>query len=531
MASIRSQKLFDRLSTAVGVSDAGRAWLTAAIDPFHDEPIHGLVGMPDGQNSSSVLQVVRRSITIVAPDTTNKWDCHIQSLPFDTNTHLSGAFGYTNANGDAQVLGQKVPLMVQAAMAPLNCNPITICRGVAGTEVNAFTGSVANTNRFGLAPGNTYVQGLYRVVSKGYEVMSTGPEISSSGSCFVYSSPAPTAGDSESCLFVTHASDNSWQSGYLASAEFPCMPRNTTEIDLLPGTLSWKAKEGCYVVDRMFDCSQQATSGNYTVARYVDWSKRIVAGDSDGGTLWAYDADIIPAIDYEPLKFSGLTPPISVAVSAPVLPAINLTAYHHSGAYFSGLSPTDVLQVNAIWYIERLPSALDLNLVVLAKPTPPRDEQALEIYNIVMSEMPVGMKFDANAFGDWFRDAVSLVTDNVAPALSALPGPLGLLGKAVTVGGGLVKSILPKGEVRPEVPPSNTVLPSKSVRDVVIEEPTVVSTGPSPLNHPRKRLGRPRRSNSARPSNLSNRVSAEVSKKTNKDVKRALPRALQKLSI
>jgi len=110
----------------------------------------------------------------------------------------------------------------------------------------------------------------------------------------------------------------------------------------------------------------------------------------------------------------------------------NFQPFNHSGAYFTGLSNSTTLQLNATYYIERFPSQQDSALVVLARNSCHGDHIALDLYSEIIKEMPVGVPQRMNGMGEWFADAVSSATDFIAPVLSAIPIPM-----AQTVGAGL----------------------------------------------------------------------------------------------
>lgn len=477
MASARSQKLFDRISNAVGISEAGKAWLLAVIDPFHDQPIMGLVGLPDGQNSDSLVQEIKRTVTVVAPDPTKGWDAHVQMFPFDQSTVVADAYGYVLNSGsvDPVIANKRVPMVIQDSTDSRNIWPctITVSSDIASLGIeglSAFNHNVANGQRSGLQPGISYTKDTYRVISKGFEVSSTGPDITKSGTVYVYLQPGISSDGLETQEIVSLDSTSTWRTSNLSVINYPRLPGTVTQISAIPNSLSWEAKKGCYIPSRLDNYANVPISGQYAIASYLDWTVngRRPALDNSTGLLQAYVGDIIPQVNYESLGFPGFSKPILAQIS-PTTPGVNFSPYHHSGAYFAGLNPADKLQVTCKWYIERFPASSDENLSVLAKPSPISDIQALEMANLIMSEMPSGMVFDANSFGDWFMDAANVLLDNVAPALAALPGTAGAIGKGITVAGGLAKA-LSGGNSKPRVHEPAQFIPTPRVEPVVVVE-------------------------------------------------------------
>jgi hypothetical protein len=98
----------------------------------------------------------------------------------------------------------------------------------------------------------------------------------------------------------------------------------------------------------------------------------------------------------------------------------HVSEFNMIGAYYTGLSLQTTLQVRSIYYIERFPTPLDNNLVVLATPSPPFDPCALELYARTMGSLPVGVPSGENPLGEWFKDVVSKVSSFTTPILKTL---------------------------------------------------------------------------------------------------------------
>lgn len=62
----RSEALLSSISRKAGITEDGKQWLIAALDPFHDNPIH-CNGFPDNRSDASVVQCVKQSVQISCP--------------------------------------------------------------------------------------------------------------------------------------------------------------------------------------------------------------------------------------------------------------------------------------------------------------------------------------------------------------------------------------------------------------------------------------------------------------------------------
>jgi len=431
MSTARADRVFAKLQNELGLSPDGKAWLTAVLDPFHDEAIPNLNGLPDGSNSRSCVQIVRSSKQISCPAsvTSGTWDCHVVSYPFfgaqalyASELTLTPGFWAVGANGDdlnyavaklgSPTLGLGGVVAYSNATSTAKCGP------------DSTAGTVAqNLN-------NSFMKGSYRIIAKAYEIMATGPDLYQSGSVASYRLPVPSTQDSVPVLtqVVDGAIGTVIGSASPPTKVYDMIPETYSEINLIPDTKTWKAKQGVYIVDNMNAESFDSYSTIDSAIAYVD---RSISIPGDSSTTWnnAWIANI---------GQNELTPPtMGAPVTYPLVVTAGVSNFHHSGAYFTGLNLQDTLTINCIWYVERFPSTKESDLIVLARPTPLRDDIALKIYSHCLESMPVAMPFDSNFLGGWFDDIVSTVSDFVSPVASAigdvLPGGLGMLAKGIGV--------------------------------------------------------------------------------------------------
>jgi len=465
MSSTRAEKAFSRISNAVGMSEAGKAWITAAVDPFHDEPIEGIRGIPDGLNSNSLVQIVKSSLSVKCPAsvTTGTWDCHIQSLPITRPTlQISGFRPWDKTISANTGNGIYSVFLPGSGQAPQKVGPITINAGATGTN-NGIFGGVSVYNDV-ISPAYNFTSGTYRVIAKGYEVISSGPALYKSGTVFTYGLPVSNTSMTETvnCYGIDQAATVRVNSK--STFDFPDTPLNTAEVMLVPNAQSWAAKDGVYAIDRLNDPHVDTFSLNGILPSQTS----ITPGPDSTGTAAAFGSVVAfmltdaacNTINYSAIDGKYTAVPLSY--NGTDVQKMNL-----SGAYFTGLNLQDVLTINVIWYVERMPDDSQRDLLVLAKPTPHYDPIALDMYSVIMAEMPWAMIQKSNGFGDWFKDAVSVVTDTIAPAIGALPGPIGMLGKGATIGGKILGGLMggnKKEEVKEQSPAFYENSPSKIER-------------------------------------------------------------------
>jgi hypothetical protein len=445
----RGQRVLDKIGARLGITQAGKEWLTAAVDPFHDTPLL-VTGFPDVNEASSVVQVVRLSSTISAPSgVEGNWDVHIHQFPWQRRCNGSGGNWSNTVDGDQStgfgmfLLGSSTTTPTPVASSTCNYGGLVYDAVASGNPTFVYNDTGSNV------PFDTqlqpYLVGEYRVIAMGFEVVNTTSELNIQGLCTVYRQPCGALDSAKTVLVTSGATVNGSTTalnfGYPAIVSTSNPPANTAEALLLDGSKQWKAKDGCYVVPT-FNSSENPAGFNP-----VSVISKLSKSDPTSNTFsWQY---MIPGGVNIP-AFQEIIIPISAAnyvVSAIPTGALQFQSFNHSGAYFSGLSNSTTLQLNAVYYIERFPSQQDSALVVLARSSPRLDCVALDLYSEIMKEMPVGVPQAENGFGDWFADAVSSAADFVSPVLSAIPLPMTqTLSGMVKTAGNMAKSIAGKKE-------------------------------------------------------------------------------------
>lgn len=381
MAQIRkSVAALDRLEKSSGLSHDGRNWLITAADPFHDTDIRP-TGFPDVNCSGSVVQLVKQQITISCPNsvTAGTWDVNIRNAPWWISSPISrlntvrNKFDLTNG--------------VSALTA---CGGIVADAGPTGNPLNIGAGAATTT----LPLNNTYFDGPARVVACGFEVTNTTAEIYRQGSVTVYRQPQPGA-SAYTGYFVTNIGTGT----EAAKEAITCYKRKDSpyyvaDAQILSGSRTWNAAEGSYSILTMTDVG-------------------LLENDQ---TPCCYD---LRSADGNTSQLAGLTGIGTYPV--PIL--FNESPYSMVGAFYTGLSLQTTLTLTVHYYIERFPTSLNADLVVLAAPSPKYDPVALELYSHMLGAMPPGVMVKENGLGQWFTDLIAEVAPMAADALSAIPHP------------------------------------------------------------------------------------------------------------
>jgi len=100
------------------------------------------------------------------------------------------------------------------------------------------------------------------------------------------------------------------------------------------------------------------------------------------------------------------------------------TQFDCSGLWFEGLTAQTTLLLNWNVFIERFPSQLETDLVLVARSSPEYDVQALEFISAASKALPVATMVKNNGIGEWFSEVLQAGADYIAPILGATNHPV-----------------------------------------------------------------------------------------------------------
>lgn len=375
------------------INKDSKDWLTGALDPFHDFN-YNPEGLPDQYSGSTVVQFIKRRVTLVAPSGIadgEKWDCHIFTSPLMT-TELAYA---------AQMNPGYVGVPNKALSRTLGT--VTACRVITGNET-------LGTGNYGAwSPcdkDNDY--SMMRIIGGGFEVHNDTPELYKNGSITVYSQASEAAP-----RFVTAdlATDLDMV-GNVIQARLP--PVSGGEAASLVNARTWSAADGCYVpfvLDMSNTGFQQATASSLVLNK-VDSSAAY-------GTATPAIVTQFERVNLESTAFRNTSP-------------LRVAGLHTVGAYFFGLTKESVLTLDIRFIVEVAPTAANITLTSLASPSSQYDPLALELYSRAIRDLPPGVQVNMNAAGDWWR-IVSSAIKLAAPIVSQM-GPYGKAAAAAATG-------------------------------------------------------------------------------------------------
>jgi len=436
----RSERVLNAIGSKVGLTECGRDWLIGCCDPYHDKPLN-ICGYPDVNEAASVTQVVKLSQQFSAPASagTGNWDMHIHQFPW-----LAG-FGSGNAPPILGVTDNGTNLTINSATVSSGSG----WGGLSVDSVPAGSPTFHYSNTSITQPFNTqlnpYLVGEWRLIGMGFEVINTTSELNVQGlvTCYRYPMASLDSGSTIPVVMFNNIVSSVGAStfGYPVVVKTAAPPDNAGGALLLADSRQWKAKEGAYVVSTLNDDELPTGSNNVSLQLALN-STDNTAGI---GVKQAITAPALLGPILIPPPPAAQTNTISLLASA----QCDLTCFNHSGAYFNGLSNSSTLQVNAIYIVERFPTFLETDLVVLAKHSCRYDAAAMELYSEVIRQMPVGVPQKMNGLGEWFSDAVSAASDFISPVLSAIPHPYAQGASAALKGAAGVTKKLLGSEVAP----------------------------------------------------------------------------------
>jgi len=355
----RSQRVLDKIGARLGITDTGKQWLIAAVDPYHDTPVD-CRGYPDVNEAASVVQVIKMSSTFSRPSNVpvgSNWDMHVHQFPWENPEGVTLG-NYLSSNTPGQRGGNGPFLFGNSTSVPggghissiAGFGGIAVSRVASGTVTfNTDDASIVNPFFSELRP---YLSGEYRIIAKGFEVINTTSELNIQGLVTCYRQPC-AAMDSAKATAVVDATilPTGYGLGWMDLLQTNFPPLKTQEALLLDGTKQWKAKDGCYVVPTL--CSDEIPAGlnQTTPIMLLSVLDPVLAG---GGTYgWGLAANSLNALpsNFQLTVSTGSTN--TVVINPLSTGSAEFFNFNHAGAYFTGLSDVTTLTLNAIYYIER----------------------------------------------------------------------------------------------------------------------------------------------------------------------------------
>jgi hypothetical protein len=399
------------------LSEDGKLFVKAAIDPFHDRR-YRYAGYPGpAQQDEVVAQVVRKEVTITKPATLDDgltWDCHIAATNCNGGCYQEGAIVAQNC------VSSSVPsssftdgfglITIVTAQSGLDTfiNPETLSVPVSTSAIEYQTLSLGRITRAvgdGYEVSDPYMTGVHRLEGGAFEVHNVTAPLYASGAVTTYRM------DGQLTQSFLARADSSLSVGGIpvGEAKWGRLPPATEEqAGYLPSSRTWRARDGAYVV---FHMSEEDMSWQQSVAQNL-----AMCGDElgPGDTFGTHGVDDPVTIVGDNYAYKGVsTAPGSIAPSS-----YSTNRMQPCGAYFTGLHENTVLKVVAKFLVGRAP-APNSELATLAQPSPIFDPLAWEVYSMLKHFMPTGVPVHDNFLGKWVKGAADVVKGiATSPAVS-----------------------------------------------------------------------------------------------------------------
>lgn len=421
--SRKQAQLLDRLVADKTLSRAGRSFLTAALDPFHDTEI-AIDGFPDITSSRSVVQVLQYVKTITKPPSLppGDWDCNIFNTPTSYNDNDGNGklypTGYYKSGGIASITGgQNIGTGLAAFATPPG---------------GGFTDSSAVDVSDGLAMPAQYSSGRHRLFGMGYEVVNATSAMYKQGSVTVYKKPSnilPT---------VVHEVDKTDPNTPTSPSRYSLFGATGVltagDAASYPNSKTWAAAEGVYAIATLNDVNCPVVEA---MPRHV---------------FLSCSNTFNPPPTY--YQFGYGTLPSDEA-------SVCLYPFDVTGSVFTGLSEQTALTITVRYFVERFPEQDNRDLIVLARPSPAYDPFALELYARCLEHLPIACMVKDNPLGEWFGKVLQTV-GKIAPVVgSFIPGLGPIIGNAVGTVATAVGDRLSQGSGQAQSTPPPTIQASR----------------------------------------------------------------------
>ena len=386
----KAEKVMENWASRGIVTEAGKNFLVCALDPFHDTQLKTIEGWPDVETSPSVCRLIKQSITITKDPSlpSGNWDFMVVFWPWFKKQN----FVFTTARNNNAIT-------TAGAMQPLG--GLQVFQVPSGQDFDMQNSAMVASQVIELA--DDVLQGSNRLIGAGYEIHNTTAEIQKQGAiCNFLMHNVPK--DASTFVKTANISGSAVVTNIFNGTSFRAPPRNTKEALLLPGSVEWKAAEGCYTVARFAGVDNPP----YT----VDYNMPVL-----------YEVDDVPG----PLGTNTSQicfPADALSTGTAQLPAWKSFPIHTSGSIVTGQSDTCSFRLNFNAIVESFPSPRDTKDLTIARPSASFDPNALAIYSHALSSCPVSVPVNENPLGEWFMDVVGQIGKFLSP-MGGIPGAIG----------------------------------------------------------------------------------------------------------
>lgn len=405
----------------LNIPEQYRGYFILKTDPFHDDAF-SCQGSPTDVRGESVVLTVKAEATINAAtfglssaSGGDKWDVNIASLPVSQEFKTLMCNRYEGAHISNGSLG-----LLDISFGPLTAHGVN-----SGDDTFTVDASSLAEPFFRLGTGNpldyeTNGQKTHRraiMLTQAIEVQDITPQYYKQGSCTVYSQPS-TLEDTNYYCNVTFSAGASRMQYLQSGTDMSLPPNSVNQAVRLPGSRTWDAKQGAYVINR-------DTAENQPIL----WPSQkwpFVRGTptANGTTLGIKN--------YFPQTWCNNAQDISTksfVLSNAGYKDVLVAKYNTAGAYFTGLSKDNTtLRVRLIQSYEVFPSLDDSSLLPLTSPTLPKNDFVESLIRKIVQTQPAGYMQTDNPKGEIWRKILSTaskILDVSSPVVSLYQPEIG----------------------------------------------------------------------------------------------------------
>lgn len=385
------------------ITPEGKAWLTLAVDPWHDNPVTDFQGLPDQGVGKSVTFQVTQEYQISknnAPANlpVGNWSVRIGNFPILQDQRLAPGqfFGdVVSQDNSALPLTDRLIKSVMVSYAPDGAD-------MADTALNI------PLNAQGVSLPADFTKGIVKLCAMGIEVVNTTAILKKQGLMTCCRMPQP-----EPEIYTSYISQstpaNSWS--IKSCTPMRTLPKNLAEMAKYPGFAQDEAKDGYYAPVLM----------KINKARHypIPTSVLLLDDDPNAGNF----SPLAPIACYsslsQPLVVPGNATPFFVNSQLPLL-----TDTDSNVVFFTGLSDETTLTLRVRYILERFPSDAEGQILAIATPSAPYDPEVLVLYSKAVQQLPAGVPFTENPSGEWWKSMLMEIGKVASPLLKLLPHPL-----------------------------------------------------------------------------------------------------------
>lgn len=371
------------------ITEDAQEWLVACLDPYHDNQLR-LEGLPDMVSAPSVVKMHNQSYTLTAPvNAVADWDATVAFTGCNSEIGLTPTLVQQGASIDF-LSGYD-----HAALSTGNpFGSFIVKAGIAGADMTYGSIVVNSTNvAFGasqVAPNSDRC----RIIGVAFELTNTTAEIYKQGSLTVGMLPSAVGDygtvahvDSNAAPWPTYTSQ-SWYSAKFAA--------NRDALIGIPGSCTWPAKDGCYVIPRMITHTMPVDAPAFN-------KRSAVVQSSASDSLY------------------HVTTPTAQVAGWPQFQGVSASGFSAVQVFLTGLSHESTITLTMRTMVEYFPS-FNSGLLMLTTPSPPFCPAAFELYSRTAQVAPYAVPVKQNGAGEYFRKILAIV-GSIGSSLAPFAGP------------------------------------------------------------------------------------------------------------